>query len=335
MSDRADELAIAVDAMGGDHAPDAIVEGAIQAARQGIRSLVVGPEERLRPMVADQPLVEVVHAPDVIGMGDDAVAAARGNGSTSVHVTLRLVRDGKAAAAVSCGNTGALVVAAHFDLGLLPGVERSPIATVLPRANGGKLILLDAGATVDCRPETLVTYARLGASYAEAIGMDNPRVGLLANGEEDTKGNAQTRATLPLLRQTDLNVVGNVEPSAAMDGACEVLVTDGFVGNVILKAVEGAASVVTGRLRKEIHRRWSARFGAWMLGGAMRRFRQRVDWDAHGGAVLLGTQGVVVVGHGRANASAVRSSIHLAHRTARSGSMASMAAQISQTPDDR
>ncbi|MEQ1503138.1 MAG: phosphate acyltransferase PlsX [Myxococcota bacterium] len=328
-----DALPVAVDAMGGDHAPAEIVAGAVRAARGGVPVVLVGDERALRPLVPRRNAPEIVHAPDVVGMGDGAVAAVRRSEFSSVRVAMRLVRDGRASAVVSCGNTGAVLVAAVFDLGVVDGVERPAIATVLPRADGGRLILLDAGANVDCRPEQLVCFAHLGVAYAEVIGISLPRVGLLANGEEDGKGNAQAKATLPLLRATRLQVVGNVEPTAAMAGGCDVLVTDGFVGNILLKAAEGAVATVVQLLRAEIRRRPSGIVGAWLLKGAFRRFRDRVAWDAHGGAILLGTRGTVVVGHGRANAEAVRHAILLAHRSSGQRLVDAIARRLAPTPE--
>lgn len=311
---------IAVDAMGGDHAPAEIVTGALRAAAEGLPVALVGRETELRALLPRRgPQPAIVDAADVVGMGDAAVSGVRRSEQSSLRVALRMVRDGAASAVVSCGNTGAVLVGAVLDLGVLPGVDRPAIATVLPRADGGRLFLLDAGANVDCRPEQLVSFAALGVAYAEASGIPDPRVGLLSNGEEDGKGNTQVKATLPLLRRSGLRVVGNVEPTAAMEGACDVLVTDGFVGNVLLKAAEGAVSTVVQLLRQEIRRSPVGVVGAFLLRGAFRRFRERVAWDAHGGAVLLGTRGVVVVGHGRANAQAVHQAIRLAHRTARGG----------------
>jgi phosphate acyltransferase len=311
---------VVVDAMGGDHAPAAIVAGAVAAAADGVPVLLVGDEAAIRAALprrraAHTAPIEVIHAPDSVGMGDGAVASVRRSETSSLRVAMARVADGTASALVSCGNTGAVLVAAVVDLGVIPGVERPAIATVLPRADGGRLVLLDAGANVDCKPEQLVCFAHLGVAYAEAIGIQLPRVGLLSNGEEDGKGNAQVRAALPLLRASKLQVVGNVEPSAAMGGSCDVLVTDGFVGNVLLKAAEGAVTTVVGLLREEIRRSPTGVAGAWLLRGAFRRFRERVAWDSHGGAVLLGTRGTVVVGHGRANAEAVRQAVRLADRT--------------------
>jgi glycerol-3-phosphate acyltransferase PlsX len=301
--------------MGGDFAPAEIVAGAVAAVHDGIPVVLVGHQDMVSRYLPRKGGPPVVHAPDVVAMGDGAVASVRRSEDSSLRVAMRQLRDGQAGAVVSCGNTGAVLVAAMFDLGVLEGVDRPAIATVLPRADGGRLILLDAGANVDCKSEQLVSFAHLGAAYAEALGIRHPRVGLLSNGEEEGKGNAQVRAALPLLRASRLQVVGNVEPQAAMDGACDVLVTDGFVGNVLLKAAEGAVGTVVQLLRAEIRRRPSGLLGAFLLKGALRRFRDRVAWDAHGGAVLLGTRGTVVVGHGRANAEAVRHAIRLAHRS--------------------
>ena len=299
--------------MGGDEAPHAIVSGALRAHGDGFPVMLVGNQERLRPLIPPGGPV-VVHAPDVIGMSDSAASSVRRRPDSSVRRAVQLVADGTCAGAVSCGNTGATLVSTVLDLGVLEGAERPCIATVLPRSDGGRLVLLDAGANIDCRPELLARFALVGSAYAEALGTLSPRVGLLSNGEEDSKGNQQVRATLPLLRELPLRVVGPVEPGAAMSGACDVLVCDGFVGNVLLKAAEGAVTTVVTLLREEILRYPSGRLGAWLLRGAFRRFRARVAWDAHGGALLLGAAGVVVVGHGRATPASVRAAVAMAHR---------------------
>jgi glycerol-3-phosphate acyltransferase PlsX len=304
--------------MGGDDAPAAIVQGALLAAAEGIPVVLVGDRDALTPLVPRRGGPPIVHAPDAFGMADNATAVRHAEDS-SLLVALRLMRDGQASSVVSCGNTGALLVGAVLTVGALDGVERPAIATVLPRSDGGRLVLLDAGANVDCRPEMLVCFAELGVAYAEVIGIPSPRVGLLSNGEEENKGNVQVRTTLPLLRASGLNVVGNIEPSEAMSGACDVLVTDGFVGNVLLKAAEGAVGTVVQLLREEILRRPTGRLGAWLLRGAFDRFRARVAWDAHGGAVLVGLDGVVVVGHGKANAPAVAAAVRLSHNAASAG----------------
>lgn len=313
--------------MGGDLAPAAQVAGALAAVRLGIPVVLVGDEatltqrieaERRRRPWRSLALLCVEHAGDSLGM-DEPAGTVRSRPECSVRRTIQLVKEGRAAAAVSCGQTGATLVGTILDLGTLPGVKRPAIATRLPRRDGGSLVLVDAGASVDCKPELLVSFAMLGAAYVRASGVRSPRIGLLSNGEEDGKGNQQVRATLPLLRELDLDVVGNVEPSAAMAGACDVLVCDGFVGNVLLKAAEGAVSTVVALLREEIGRRPTGVLGAFLLRGAFERFRKRVQWDAIGGALLLGAEGVVVVGHGRADAGAVCAAIQTADRYARSG----------------
>lgn len=232
------EPLVAVDAMGGDDAPGEVVAGAVMAARRGRRVLLVGDQAVLRPMVPASGAVSVHHAPDRVDM-DAPAGSVRRMPDCSVRAAVRLVAQGKADAAVSCGNTGATLVSAILELGVLAGVERPALATILPRSDGGHLVLLDAGANVDCRPELLASFALLGAAQAELLGIHNPRIGLLSIGEEEGKGNAQVRAALPRLRQLPLNVVGNIEPPAAMSGACDVLVCDGFVGNVLVKAAEG------------------------------------------------------------------------------------------------
>lgn len=327
MPQRLKDSIVAVDAMGGDHAPRAIVEGAVAAWRDGVRVVLVGQPEALAPFVpAGGP--PIVPAASAVGMADSATAAVRRSEDSSVRVGLRLVRDGGASALVTCGHTGAALVSAIVDLGVLPGVERPALATVLPRGDGGRFILLDAGANVDCRAEQLVSFAHMGAAYAEVLGIQRPRIGLLSNGEEDGKGNAQVRAALPLLRKTELDVIGNVEPGAAMEGRCDVLVTDGFVGNILLKAAEGAVSTVVQLLRAEISRSPTGMFGAWLLRRAFRRFRSKVEWDAHGGALLLGTRGPVIVGHGRANAEAVRRAVHLASQAVERGLVEGVARRL-------
>lgn len=319
---------VAVDAMGGDDAPDAVIEGAIAAVREGIDVLLVGDEKAIRPRLPRWNAPRVVHAPDVVSMDEVAAHAVRRKEGASVRVALREVAAGRACAAVSCGHTGATLVAAIFDLGVLDDVERPALASVLPRSDGGRLVMLDAGANVDCRPEMLATFAILGASYAEALGVDRPRIGLLSNGEEDSKGNMQVRATLPLIRSLPLNTVGPVEPHQALQGECDVLVCDGFVGNILLKAAEASVTTVQHLLREEIARRPSGVAGAWLLKGAFERFRRRVAWDAYGGAILLGTRGVVVAGHGRSTPSAVTASIRMASNAAAEGLVERVEGQV-------
>jgi phosphate acyltransferase len=322
-----DSLPIAVDAMGGDFAPDEVVTGAVAASRAGIPVILVGDRERLEPALPRRSRVSVHHAPDDIAMGDRPSSIRKRDG-VSVRQACRLVKEGNASAAVSFGNSGALLFGAILELGVMRDVERPAIATVFPRRDGGKLVMLDAGANVDCRPEMLACFAHLGVAYAKTLGMSSPRVGLLSNGAEEEKGNMLVRSTLPLLKEQPYDLIGYVEPGDAMGGSCDVLVCDGFMGNILLKAAEGAADTVLHLLKEEIRRRPSALFGAMLLSGAFDRFRRRVASDAHGGALLLGVDGVVVAGHGGAKAEAVQAAIERAWDAAQAGVVGRVSEQL-------
>ena len=307
------ELPIAVDAMGGDDAPGVVVAGALAAAKEGLPVCLVGDEAILRPLVGRAD-VQIVHAADVIEMHETATSAIKQKPDASVCAVMEAVANGQASGAVSFGHTGATLVSAVVKLGLMKGVRRPAIAILLPRADGGRLVLLDAGANIDCKPEQLVRFAHLGSAYASALGLSQPRIGLLANGEEATKGNELGQKTLALLEQESLQVVGNIEPQSALQGQCDVLVCDGFVGNVLLKSLEGASELALSTLKSEVNRGLFSRLGALLLRRALWRFQRRLAWDAHGGGLLLGVAGVVVVGHGRTNARAVKTAIELAHQ---------------------
>ena len=290
-------LPVAVDAMGGDHAPGAIVEGAIRAAAEGIPVVLVGDEPRLSRLPGVDGL-DVVHAPDVVPMDATALKGLRDHPESSIHAAMDLVADGSACGAVSCGNSGALVVQGVRTLHPIAGVERVALAVDVPVADGGRLILLDIGATVEPRPEHLVGFARLGQAWARGRGVAEPRIGVLSNGEERTKGTSRVRDTLDLAQQAGLDL-RPIEPGPAMSGAVDVLVTDGFVGNIVLKTIEATAEVA----RRLLHVQAPAG-------------EHPLSWRSYGGALLLGVNGVVVVGHGRAGPGAVYSAIRLAHRAA-------------------
>lgn len=318
---------VAVDAMGGDHAPEAIVAGAVASVRSGIDVILVGDEPLIRPLIPRGVDLRVVHAEDAYGMHESPLGI-RKRPECSMRLALREVTEGRARAMVSCGNTGAALVASVLDMGVLSGVERPAVATVLPRSDGGQLILADAGANVDCRPEQLANFALLGAALAESLGIESPRIGLLANGSEAGKGNMQVRATLPLLEALPLDVVGNIEPPSAFRGGCDVLVCDGFAGNIMLKSVEGAADTVISLLRQELKQHRSAQFGAWLLQRALRGLRGKVAWEAIGGGLLLGVDGVVVIGHGRSTAEACDAAIQLAARSVEGGLLESVRSRL-------
>ena len=308
-------LPVAVDAMGGDHSPAAVVAGAVMAWRAGQPVELVGDEPRIRPLLPKGVDIPIHHTSEVVAMDEPATAPLRGKPKASVRLIFERVAAGKACAAVTCGHTGAAMASALKELGMLPGVQRPALVALVPRTDGGRLVLLDLGANVDVRPELLCGFGRMGDAFARTVlEIESPRVALLSNGEEEGKGNDTVRSAYPLLAESGLNFVGNMEPVGAMRGGCDVLVCDGFSGNVMLKTVESTVELVSRLLREEINRRTSARFGAWLIQGALRRFRLRTEEQAAGGAVLLGVNGIAVVGHGRSDAVAVAAAIQHAAR---------------------
>lgn len=311
-------MRIALDAMGGDLAPQAPVAGAVEAARRyNLEVLLVGPEERVREELARHDTAGlsllIVHAPEVIGMEEHAAQAVRRKGQSSIVVGMRLVRDGQAQAFVSAGHSGAIMAAATLILGRLPGVERPPLATPFP-ARKGFFLFLDAGANTDCRPEYLLQFARLGAAYAERVyGIPHPRVALLSNGEEESKGNRLVQEAHALLRRTPgLHFLGNIEPKDMLAGAADVVVADGFVGNLVMKSAEAVAEMLLGTLREELTRSFRTRLPALFLRSAFRRVRARLDYSEYGGALLLGLRGIAITAHGRSNPRAICNAIRVA-----------------------
>lgn len=306
--------------MGGDHAPEVTLAGAVAAARAGLSVLLVGDEAMIRPQLPRGLDLQIRHAPEVIGMGDAPVAAVRQHPGASLCQAVQAVSEGQAAAAVSCGNTGAVMAAAVILCGRMARVRRPCLTTVIPRSDGGQLVLLDLGANVDCQPRHIAQFAQLGHGYASlALDLPRPRIGLLSNGDEPGKGNEQVRAAEALIAKLPLNFVGQIEPPVALGGGCDVLVCDGFVGNVMLKTVEATAEVVGSLLREELLRQPLDRLGAWLLRGALARFRKRINYGAFGGGMLLGIEGVVIVGHGRSDAGAVCGALLRADQYTRQG----------------
>ncbi len=309
---------IAVDAMGSDHAPRSEVEGALQAARDlGIRVLLVGREDLLRKELAGRDTaglpVEIVHASEVITMEDKAAKSFRQKRDSSIRVAARLVRDGKAEGMVSAGNTGAVMATVKIVLGSLPGVDRPAVAGVFPTAGGAKAVMLDVGANVDCKAHHLAQFAVMGEIYSRAIfGIACPRVGLLSIGEEESKGNDLTRETYPLLRRLPLNFVGNVEGRDLYNGKVDVIVCDGFIGNVALKISEGLAETIKQMLKEALSSTITAKVGYVLSRQAYADFRKRVDYSELGGAPLLGVKGVCVISHGSSSAKAIRNAVRVA-----------------------
>ena len=315
-------IRIAVDAMGGDFAPAAIVDGAVAAARHlDVEIVLVGATEPVRDALAAHPdwhalHIALVDAPDVIGMREAPAAALRRKPGASIRVAADRVGRGEAAALVSAGHTGAAVMAACTTFGMLPGVARPALATAIP-TRARPAVLLDAGASVECRPQHLLQFAIMGGVYARiALGAARPRIGLLSIGEEETKGNELTREAHRLLKASPLNFIGNVEGREIYSGVADVIVCDGFTGNIVLKTSEGLVETVEALLGDELQGTFSSQVGYLLSRRAFRRFRRRVDYSEYGGAPLLGVAGLAIVGHGRSSAKAVRNAIAMAYRFA-------------------
>jgi glycerol-3-phosphate acyltransferase PlsX len=309
--------------MGSDRAPKPEVEGAILACRHhDVQVLLVGREPQIReeldreiekhPTVRRLP-IEIVHATEVISMGEKAATAVRSKRDSSMRVGLRLVREGRAAGFVTAGNTGAAMATAKMVLGALPGVDRPALAAVFPTSAEKPAILVDVGANVDCKPQNLEQFAVMGEIYSRSIfGTHKPRVGLLSIGEEESKGNELTREAYGLLRRLPLNFVGNVEGRDLYNGSVDVMVCDGFTGNVALKVSEGLASAVRFLLKESLKSTISSQVGFLLSRRAFEDFKKRLDYAEYGGAPLLGLKGVCIVGHGSSNATALKNAIRVA-----------------------
>src|ERR1700676_5256632 len=310
---------IALDAMGSDRAPKPEIEGAIHAARSyGVRVLLVGPEATIKaeldrhPAAANLPL-EIIHASEVITMEDKAVQAVRAKRDSSMRVGLRLVREGRAAGFVTAGNTGAAMATAKVVLGALPGVDRPALAAAFPTVLNTAAILLDVGANVDCTPVNLEQFAVMGDIYCRSIfGMKHPRVGLLSIGEEESKGNDLTRAAFKLLKRLPINFIGNVEGRDLYNGDVDVIVADGFVGNVALKTSEGVARLVRAVLKETLKSTITRQVGAYLSRNAFSDFKKRLDHTEYGGAPLLGIKGVCIITHGSSNTNAIKNAVRVA-----------------------
>jgi glycerol-3-phosphate acyltransferase PlsX len=311
---------IAVDAMGGDEAPRNIVDGALSAVRHfDLGVLLVGSAQAIEAELArasdvDRGAVRVVDTPDVVAMEESPVSALRKKPGASIKVAADAVARGEAAALVSAGHTGATVMAAHGAFGMLPGVDRPALAVTIPTRRS-PAVMLDVGASVECRPQHLLQFAVMGEVYTRTVlGTASPRIGLLSIGAEATKGNELTREAHRLLNASSLNFVGNVEARDVYSGDADVIVCDGFTGNVALKISEGLVGLVEGLLSEELSSTITTRVGSLLTRRALRHFRGRVDYSEYGGAPLLGVAGVTIVGHGRSSTKAVRNAVAMAYR---------------------
>jgi phosphate acyltransferase len=316
---------IALDAMGGDHAPRAEVEGAVLAARElGVRVVLVGIEEKVRQELNRHRHrglpIEILHAAEVITMSDSPSQAFRRKKESSMHVAARLVRDGKADALVTAGNTGAAMTVARFVLGTLPSVDRPALAAAFPNMKEKVSVILDVGANVDSKPEQLVQFAVMGEIYYRTIwGVRKPRVALLSIGEEEMKGNELTREVSNRLKQASFNFTGNVEGRDVFRGDVDVIVCDGFIGNIALKISEGLVEHIGGMLKKAIKSSLTSQLGYALSKRAFDDFRKRTDYSEYGGAPLLGVRGVTIIGHGRSNPNAIKNAIRVATELCRAG----------------
>lgn len=326
-------MRIAIDAMGGDDAPGSIIDGALVAARHlQIGLLLVGDTALIERELARHPGagaldLEILHTPEHVGMAEPASAALRLKPRASVKLAAEAVRDGHAAAFFSAGHTGGAVMAAIGTFGRLPGVDRPALATLIPTRQQ-PAVLLDSGATVACRPHHLVQFAVMGAAYARiALGCERPRVALLSVGEEEGKGNDLTREAHQLLKSAPVHFVGNVEGRHVYAGDVDVIVCDGFTGNVTLKISEGLVETVEALLHAELQSTFGAQIGYLLSAQAFRRFRKRLDYAEYGGAPLLGIDGICIVGHGRSSPKAVRNAVTMASRAVREGLIEKLAAE--------
>lgn len=320
-------MRIAIDAMGGDHAPEAPVEGALLAAAEWTDTTVVlvGDSARIEPLLQGRKPanLQIRHASEIIEADDEPVKAVRRKKDASMVVAGRMVKDREVDAMISAGNTGALMTTGLLVVGRIKGIERPALAPMLPSLDGEGVLALDLGANMDATPEQLVQYAIMGSIYRSKVhGLKDPRVGLLNVGTEAMKGNELTKAAFPLLEQAPIRFVGNVESRDVLKKPCDVIVCDGFAGNIMLKSLEGAASAIFSVLKTEFTRTWYTKLAAAVVKKGIGQFRKKMDYNEHGAAPLLGVDGLVLKSHGSSSALAIKNAVRQA-RTAVSNELVS------------
>ncbi len=315
---------IAVDAMGGDFGPEVVVPGALDAARKDNLGLIfVGNEKRIRQVLDGQKTrgmdVDIVHASEVVEMSEKPSEALRRKKESSIQIAFKLVREGRGHGVVSAGNSGATLACGMFILGRIKGIERPALASILP-SEKGPLILIDVGANVECKPYLLVQFGLMAEVFARSVlHVKKPRIAVLTIGEEDDKGNNLVRETVKLLKMSSMNFVGNIEGRDFFTGKADVIVCDGFVGNVSLKLMEGLAFSLSNILKEEVKKSWLARLGFLMGIRALKRFSRRIDYAEYGGAPLLGLNGIGIVCHGSSNPKAINNAVIMAGQFVRNG----------------
>jgi glycerol-3-phosphate acyltransferase PlsX len=322
-------MKIVLDAMGGDHAPPVAVEGGVWAAREyGIEVILIGREDDVQRELARHDTsglsLPIVYASQVIEMEEHPAAAVKSKRDSSMVVGMDLVKRGEADAFVSAGNSGGVMAAALFRLGRIRGIRRPALSTVYP-TTPGLCFMLDVGANTDCKPEYLLQFAQMGVAYAERVlGIANPRVGIVSNGEEEGKGSILVQEAYQLLKKSGLNFIGNVEGKDIPAGMADVVVTDGFTGNVIGKLSEGLAESLLGVIKEEIKKSPIATVGALLAKPAFDKVKKRLDYAEFGGAPLLGVDGLVIVAHGRSNAKAIKNAVRVAKRAVEGGMLSAI-----------
>lgn len=327
-------ITVAIDCMGGDHGPCVTVPAALDFVRnhEDVRVVLVGLEDKIRPLLGDvgDSRISVRHATEVVAMDEPPALALRNKKDSSMRVAINLVKSGEADACVSAGNTGALMAISRFVLKMLPGIDRPAICAILPTVNGHTHVL-DLGANVDCGPEHLLQFGIMGASLVSAIEhKDRPSVGILNIGEEDIKGNDVVKRAAELLKESGLNFIGNIEGDGVFKGEAEVIVCDGFVGNVALKATEGLAQMLATFLRQEFSRNLFTKLVALIAIPVLKNFKKRVDHRRYNGASLLGLKGIVLKSHGSADSFAFANALERAAEAARSGVLARISERVAQ-----
>jgi glycerol-3-phosphate acyltransferase PlsX len=317
-------MRIVLDAMGGDRAPQVAVEGGVMAAREyGIEVVLVGPQQVVEAELAKHDTtglsLPVVHASQVIEMTDEPSMAARQKKDSSMVVGMNLVKKGEADAFTTAGNSGGALAAALFQVGRIKGIKRPALSTIFPTRKGFCFIS-DIGANTDCKPEYLLQFGIMSSAYAERVlGIPHPRVGIVSNGEEEGKGSILVKEASKLLKNSHLNFVGNVEGKDIPAGLADVVVTDGFSGNVVIKLSEGVATLLMEVMEEEIKKRPTAVLGALLARSALREVKSRLDYSEYGGAPLLGVDGVIIVGHGRSNAKAIKNMVRVGKEAVEKG----------------
>ncbi|AJD90963.1 phosphate acyltransferase [Jeotgalibacillus malaysiensis] len=326
-------MIIAVDAMGGDHAPGEIVKGAVKAAAENpsLTIKLYGDEKQIQPLLNQQKNIEVIHTDEVILSTDEPVRAVRRKKNASMVLMAQAVKDQEADACVSAGNTGALMAAGLFVVGRIKGIDRPALSPTLPTIDGQGFVMLDLGANADAKPEHILQYAVMGSIYAEQVrGIKNPTVGLLNIGTEEGKGNELTKQAYALLEQSGLNFVGNVESRDLLNGVSDVVVTDGFTGNMVLKTIEGTAQALFGMLKETFTSSLKTKLAAGLVKSDLRALKGKLDYTEYGGAGLFGLNAPVIKAHGSSNETAVYNAIKQAHTMAENDVSGKISASLNQ-----